>query len=197
MQKLNVSFPSRRVPAGTVEIPVTINGHEYFTYMAPGACNLRTFYGINNINKHSVHPAEILAAIVLSGIGGSIMVFTDAYGHGADAEALKAYVDSQEDLVKGGCSMVVANGGINPYMGHKVVGAILDYNLDVLRAWYTKTFGDPTQDGWVANQRVNMDAIFYQYGGRPHAARSSDADRHLDLDKSLELSRAKLSNKAA
>lgn len=193
MNKLNISYPARRVPAGTVEIGVTINGHEYFTYMAPGACNLRTFYGLNNINKHGKDCcAEIIAAIVLSGIGGSIMVFTDAYGRGADALVLKEFVETS-----GLGSVTVANGSGNPYMsGGKVVAAVLDYQLPTLKAWYDKTFGDASKDGWVADQRVNMDSIFYQYGGRPHEARSRDQEMHAQLDKTLEQSRAKLAKTA-
>lgn len=196
--KLTVNYPKRREPAGTVEVGVTINGHEYFAYMAPGACNLRTFYGLNNINKNGVHPSEILAAIVLSGIGGSIMVFTDAYGRGADALKLKEYVESQEDLVKGGCAVTVANGSGNPYMGGgKVVAAILDYQMPTLKAWYDKTFGSAEADGFHSFQRVNMDSIFYQYGGRPHAKNSRDAEMHAKLDQTLEQSNAKLAAKTA
>jgi hypothetical protein len=171
---------------------------EFFAYMAPGACNLRTFYGLNNINKQNCHPSIILAALCLSGVGGSICVFTDAYGRGADALVLKEYVESQEDLVKGGCAVTIANGSGNPYMGGgKVVAAVLDYQMNTLKAWYDKTFGDATNDGWHSFQRVNMDAIFYQYGGRPHEARSRDQDMHKQLDETLESSRKVLSAKSA
>lgn len=192
MQKLNIKYPARRQPAGTVEIGVEINGHEYFAYMAPGACNLRTFYGLNNINKHGKDcAAEVIAAIVLSGIGGSIMVFTDAYGRGADALVLKEFVEAN-----GLGSVTVANGSGNPYMsGGKVVAAVLDYQMDVLKRWYDATFGAAEDDGWYSAQRVNMDSIFYQYGGRPHAANSHDLEMHKKLDTTLESSRAKLAAK--
>lgn len=203
MSKLNISFPARREPAGTVEIGVTINGREYFAYMAPGACNLRTFYGLNNINKAKGVSSddicgEILAAIVLSGVGGSIMVFTDAYGRGADALVLQKFVAAQEDLVKGGCSVTVANGAGNPYMGGgKVVAAVLDYQMPVLKAWYDKTFGKAEEDGFGGFQRTNMDWLFYQYGGRPHAATAGDKEAHAALNASLDASRKTLKAKSA
>jgi hypothetical protein len=193
MTKLKVEYPARSVRAGTVEIPVNINGHEYYTYMVPGACNLRSFYGLNNINKHGADPAEIIAAIVLSGIGGSIMVFTDAYGRGKDADTLAKFVHAN----KLG-SMVVANGAGNPYMGGgKVVAAVLDYQMPELKSWYDKTFGKAENDGWVSYQRVNMDNIFYQFGGRPHSARDSDAKFHKELDRTLDSSRETLAKKSA
>jgi hypothetical protein len=201
MQKLNISYPARRQPAGTVEVGVQINGREYYTYMAPGACNLRTFYGLNNINKHANgNPdaicAEIVAAIVLSGIGGSIMVFTDAYGKGADAETFAKFVHAN-----GLGGVVVGNegAGANPYMSPngKVVAAIYNYNLNTLKTWYDNTFGAAENDGWVANQRTNMDWLFYQYGGRPHAADEGDKAAQADLEKSLEASRQKLKAKSA
>ena len=125
MEKLNVSFPSRREPAGTVEIPVTINGHEYFTYMIPGSCVLRSFNGLNNIKNKGAAPFEILAAIVLSGIGGSVMVFTDAYAGGEDLKKLQAYIQTQELLTTNGVSLTITTSGGSGYAGSNYGGLLV------------------------------------------------------------------------
>lgn len=190
-QKLTVSYPARREPAGTVEIPVTINGHEYFTYMIPTSCVSRSFNGLNNIKNRGAGPEEVLAAVVLSGIGGSLMLFTDAYAGGADLAKLKAYIESQPILTKGGVSLTVTPTGGSGYAGANY-GGVMIYNTTALRSWYDATFGSADQDGWGGGSRVNMDSIFYQVGGRPHAKRESDKHAHEALDKTLEASRAKL-----
>jgi hypothetical protein len=195
-QKLNISFPERRVPAGTVEIPVTINNHEYFTYMIPGSCVLRSFNGLNNITNKGAKPFEILAAIVLSGIGGSVMVFTDAYAGGADLNALKAYIESQPILVEGGVSLTVTKNGGNGYAGQNF-GGLLVMNSQAMTKWYDATFGKATDDGFGGWMRVNMDNLFYQVGGRPHAARESDKEAQARLDASLAKARDALKAKVA
>lgn len=196
MQTLNVSYPERRQPAGTVEIPVTINGHEYFAYMIPGSCVLRSFNGLNNITNNGAHPSEILAAIVLSGVGGSVMVFTDAYAGGADLNTLKEYIEGQPILVNGGVSLTVTTSGGSGYAG-KNFGGMLVMNRETMKQWYDATFGSAEGDGFGGWMRVNMDSIFYQVGGRPHAARASDKDAHALLDKTLQKSREALKAKSA
>jgi hypothetical protein len=196
MKTLNVKYPARREPAGTVEIGVDINGHSYFAYMIPGSCVLRSFNGLNNISNAGAGAAEIVAAITLSGIGGSVMVFTDAYAGGEDLLTLKAYIESQPLLADKGVSLTVTKDGGSGYAG-KNFGGLLIYNGAALKAWYDATFGPAENDGWHNHMRVNMDSLFYQVGGRPHAARSSDKDAQNALDKTLETSRQKLAAKSA
>lgn len=189
--KLSVSYPSRREPAGTVEIPVSIDGREYFTYMIPTSCVSRSFNGLNQITNDGAHPSHILAAVLLSGIGGSLMLFTDAYAGGKDLLALKKYIESQPILVKGGVTLTVTPNGGNGYAGNNF-GGVMIYDTSTLRSWYDATFGSADADGWSGSARVNMDSIFYQVGGRPHAARASDKSAHEQLDKTLEASRKKV-----
>lgn len=154
--------------AGTVEIPVTVNGVEYFAYMCPGACNLRSFHGLNQITKSGVHPRDIIAAIVLSGIGGSIMIFTDAYGKGEDCQKLKEFVKAE-----GLGNFTISAGSPNQYMGgeaagSKVVTGVFEYSPKHLMDWYTKQGNEVTKDSWFSNtDRFHMDSVFYQFGGRP------------------------------
>jgi hypothetical protein len=194
--KLRVEYPARREPAGTVEIPVALNGREYFCYMIPCSCVARSFNGLNNITNKGAHPSEILAAITLSGIGGSIMMFTDAYAGGKDLRTLDEYIKSQKILVDGGVQLTMTPTGGSGYAG-KNFGGMLVYNGTALKAWYDATFGAAENDGWNNHMRVNMDALFYQVGGRPHAKRDSDKAAHEKLDASLEAARAKLAAKRA
>lgn len=189
--KLSVSYPARREPAGTVEIPVSIDGREYFTYMIPTSCVSRSFNGLNHITNDGAHPSHILAAVLLSGIGGSLMLFTDAYAGGKDLLALKKYIESQPILVNGGVSLTVTPKGGSGYAGNNF-GGVMIYNMSVLRQWYDATFGSAEADGWIGSARVNMDSIFYQVGGRPHEKREADKNAHAQLDKTLEASRKKV-----
>lgn len=160
---MSVVFPALSERAGTVEIPVQINGHEYFTYMCPGSCHIRSFHGLNNIANKKAHPAEIIAAIVLTGISGNAIVLTDAYGSGSDLKAVKEYVDEQ----KLG-TVTISPGVRNQYMGPRlVVSGIFEYDPSTLKAWYEKNFAKVNTDGWyTSTDRVHMDSVYFQFGGR-------------------------------
>lgn len=164
---LSVVFPALSERAGTVEIPVQINGHEYFTYMCPGSCHIRSFHGLNNITKNKASPAEIIAAIVLTGISGNAMVFTDAYGSGADLKAVKEYVEAEK------LGTVTMSPGVsNQYMGPRlVVSGIYEYDPGTIKAWYEKNFAKVNTNGWhTSTDRVHMDSVFFQFGGRAKPA---------------------------
>jgi hypothetical protein len=162
--------------AEVVEYETTVNGKVLSTYMVPGSCTLRSIHGISG--KHSYNrlkgkdelagvaePQEILQAIVASGIGGSVMILTDAYTDGVVLKTFKLFVESQ------GLGVVTLTPGIkSAYTHNRVYTAILEYKGDVLENWYRNQEGFPplVKDGWVTtHDKQNIDAVFYSFGGRP------------------------------
>lgn len=156
--------------ADTVELGVKINGREYFTYMVPGSCNLRSFYGLNNISK-GAHPRDIIAAVIMTGISGGIIVFTDAYASGDDAARLGAFIHDNKLGVA-----TICPASVNPYTGRGVVTLVFGFEPAKLLAWYnTQPWAIANfNSGWFSKtDQHHMDSVFYQYGGRPQPKKSS------------------------
>lgn len=192
--KLLVSFPALSARASTVEIPVTINGHEYFTYMCPGSCHIRSFHGLNQITNKKAHPAEIVAAIVLTGISGNAIVFTDAYGSGSDLAQVRKFVEGNN------LGTITMSPGIaNQYMGpRKVVTGIFEYDPETLKAWYQTNFGNVDTTGWyTGTDRVHMDSVFFQFGGRAKPLASVSKSALTELESSLKANNASSATKAS
>lgn len=183
LAKMEVVFPALSARADSVEIPVTINGHEYFAYMCPGSCHIRSFHGLNNITRLKADPAEVVAAIVLTGISGNAMVLTDAYGSGSDLKAVKEFVDANK------LGTITMSPGIkNQYMGPRlVVSGIFEYDPGTLKAWYEKEYAKVNTSGWYTpTDRVHMDSVFFQFGGRAKPKSSVSASAVAALAASLK-----------
>ena len=150
--------------APTVELDASVGNDEMYAYYVGGCCGLRSFYGFNGKS-----PAVIVEGIVMSGTSGCMMIFTDAYSLGKDAEAFKAYVDEN----KLG-DVTITPPSTNLYTGKAIYGVVFGYQPKVLSAFVAKLQG---KDAWTRPAKwhstydaVHMDSEFYQFGGRAKPA---------------------------
>lgn len=188
--------PLSEVLAPTVELRAKVNGHTYMFYMVPGSCGLRSVnkfeQGIRfwdkNIKKitddirkiHLLpHPAEFLAALVESGISGSVMIISEAYNRGLLLRELKEFITKYR-LGK----LTISKGQVNQYTSNLVYTGVFEYNINLLYDWWQKqrtTVGLTTWDRsrnanletwkkfkgswWTKTDAVHMDSVFYEVGG--------------------------------
>lgn len=150
----------RKVP--TPEFPATVNHTDYFGYYVGGCCSLRSFHGLDQMQD----PRDLVQAILESGVGGNIMILTDAYNDGAKARELEAYV-KEHDLG----DFTIAPPAINPYTSKAVYTAVFTYyqkdlvaHVNKIRAARGEMVWDPT-DWSSPTDKVHMDDIFYELGG--------------------------------
>ena len=167
--------------AGTVELDATVNDKPMFAYYAAGCCGLRSFYGFDGKKPTSyaptqkekdgwtVDPEEVITGIVNSGTAGCLMVLTDVYGHGKNAERFKDFVERY----KLG-TVTIAPPVRNEYTDAMITGILFGYDIRTLANWVAEQNGEDAwhkPDSWYsAHDAVYMDGEFYQNGGRPKPA---------------------------
>lgn len=166
------------VVKGSPEFDATVGEHPMFVYYVAGCCALRAFYGLDGKDTFNYHtnakvvrqptPAQAIEGIVRSGCGGSTMVFTDAYRDGHALSGFKKFVESN----KLG-TFTISKGQPNAYTSRVIYAGIFEYTMQTLKNWCIANIPDMKewgtyQKGWYGlNDRVSMDKVFYQYGGRP------------------------------
>jgi hypothetical protein len=167
--------------AGTVELDATVNDKPMYAYYAAGCCGLRSFYGFDGKKPSSwasdpreqkgwtVTPEEVITGIVNSGTAGCLMVLTDVYGKGENAERFKDFVE-RYDLG----TVTIAPPVRNEYTEAMIVGILFGYDIAKLAKWVAEQQGDDhwsRPEGWYSqHDAVYMDGEFYQGGGRPKPA---------------------------
>lgn len=189
--------PQSEALAPTVELCAKVNGKKYCFYMVPGSCGLRSvnkfeqgikFWDkgmkkitdqVRAIQPEIPHPAEFLAALVESGISGSVMIISEAYNQGLLLRELKEFV-TQYRLG----NLTISRGQINQYTYNLVYTGIFEYNIKLLYDWWQKqrtavglstwdrsrnsnleTWRKAKQDWWSSTDAVHMDSVFYELGG--------------------------------
>jgi hypothetical protein len=143
--------------AGTVELTAEIDDKVLYFYMVPGCCALRACGSFN-----SATPEQVCKGIVESGISGNVMVMVDAYSGGADARAFRRYVHEHDLGV-----VTLSEGVNNQYTDAELITVTFEYRPNVLAE---KLYGSEWErpEGWYSStDRVWMDDVFYQNGGRP------------------------------
>lgn len=180
------------VVKGSPEFDATVGEHPMFVYYVAGCCALRAFYGLDGkdtfdygrTNAKIVRqptPAQAIEGIVRSGCGGSTMVFTDAYRDGKALEGFKKFVESN----KLG-TFTISEGQLNAYTSRVIYAGIFEYTMPALMAWCAKNVPDMKDcanvpKGWYsARDRVSMDKVFYQYGGRPQNSGTNIVEEVID-----------------
>lgn len=175
---------------GSPEFDATVGKFPMFTYYVPGCCAMRAFHGLDGKHSYGIDPStrryvskydrptpqQIVEGIVKSGCGGSTMIFTDAKNKGA---AIKEFA---EFIEKNGLGVItISPGKANYYTSAMVFTGVFEYDIDALASWVKENVesmkGWSRPDGWTStNDAVNMDAVFYNYGGRPKASNADTDD---------------------